>query len=68
MEYNTQRLLNLANKRFSDILRDGFRLFIRSYGTIILVVKSTTKVAIAKGIIDNSQIINPFAQLSLNNP
>ncbi|UCC18934.1 MAG: zinc ribbon domain-containing protein [Promethearchaeota archaeon] len=36
MEYTTQRLAYLANKRFSDILRDGFRLFIQSYGTLIL--------------------------------
>ncbi len=36
MEKNSQRLLNLANKRFSEIIRDGFQLFARNYGTLIL--------------------------------
>ncbi|MFW9877552.1 MAG: hypothetical protein ACFFG0_31070 [Candidatus Thorarchaeota archaeon] len=36
MEYNTQKLVYLANKHYIDILKDGFRLFIRSYGTLIL--------------------------------
>ncbi len=36
MEVNTLRLANLANKRFSDILRDGFKLFIQTYKTLIL--------------------------------
>ncbi|MFX0040128.1 MAG: zinc ribbon domain-containing protein [Promethearchaeota archaeon] len=36
MDTNTLRLVNLANKRFKDILNDGFKLFIKTYGTIIL--------------------------------
>ncbi len=36
MEVNTLRLATLANKRFSDILRDGFKLFIQTYKTLIL--------------------------------
>ncbi len=36
MEKNTQRLANLANKRFSEILSEGFRLFFQNYGTIII--------------------------------
>jgi len=36
MEKNSQRLLNLANKRFSEVIRDGFQLFARNYGTLIL--------------------------------
>ena len=36
MEINSQKLINLANKRFSDVLTDGFKLFIQSYRAIIL--------------------------------
>ncbi len=36
MEINTQRLMVLANKRFSEVLNDGFKLFIKTYGTLIL--------------------------------
>ncbi len=36
MEVNPIRLANLANRRFKDILNDGFKLFIKTYGTIIL--------------------------------
>ncbi|MFX0022303.1 MAG: zinc ribbon domain-containing protein [Candidatus Hermodarchaeota archaeon] len=36
MEINTLRLANLANKRFKDIVNDGFKLFIKIYGKIIL--------------------------------
>lgn len=36
MDIHSQRLLNLANKRFSEILTDGFKLFVKTYGTIIL--------------------------------
>lgn len=36
MEVNTLRLASLANKRFSDILRDGFKLFIQTYKKLIL--------------------------------
>ncbi|KKK42696.1 hypothetical protein LCGC14_0679360 [marine sediment metagenome] len=36
MEKNSQRMLNLINKRFSDILSDGFKLFLRHYRTLIL--------------------------------
>ncbi|MFW9828659.1 MAG: hypothetical protein ACFFEY_13790 [Candidatus Thorarchaeota archaeon] len=36
MEIETQRLIRLAQKRFSEILKDGFRLFIKTYGTIII--------------------------------
>lgn len=38
MEANTLRLVNLANKRFKDIINDGFKLFIQTYGTIILLL------------------------------
>lgn len=36
MERNSQKLINLANKRFGDILRDGFKLFSQTYKTLIL--------------------------------
>jgi hypothetical protein len=36
MEVNTLRLANIANRRFKDILNDGFKLFIQTYGTLIL--------------------------------
>ncbi len=36
MEHNSQKLINLANKRFGDVLRDGFRLFFQTYKTMIL--------------------------------
>jgi hypothetical protein len=36
MDTNTLKLVNLANKRFRDILNDGFRLFIQTYGKLIL--------------------------------
>ncbi|MFX0003655.1 MAG: zinc ribbon domain-containing protein [Candidatus Hodarchaeota archaeon] len=36
MDTNTLRLANLANKRFKDILNDGFKLFVKTYSTIIL--------------------------------
>ncbi|MFX1500999.1 MAG: hypothetical protein ACFFDH_08565 [Promethearchaeota archaeon] len=36
MERNSQDYINLANKRFGDILRDGFRLFTKSYKTLII--------------------------------
>ncbi|MCK4380466.1 MAG: zinc ribbon domain-containing protein [Candidatus Lokiarchaeota archaeon] len=33
---HSQKLINLANKRFGDVLRDGFKLFSRTYKTLIL--------------------------------
>ena len=36
MEKNSQRMLDLINKRFSDILSDGFKLFLRYYKALIL--------------------------------
>ena len=36
MEHNSQKLINLANKRFGDVLRDGFKLFTQTYKTLIL--------------------------------
>ena len=36
MEVDQQRLAILANKRFSEVLREGFKLFINSYGYIFL--------------------------------
>jgi len=36
MEKNSQGMLNIINKRFSDILSDGFKLFLRYYKTLIL--------------------------------
>ncbi|MHA2181980.1 MAG: hypothetical protein ACXAAH_11200, partial [Promethearchaeota archaeon] len=36
MEKNSQRLTNFANKRFSEILSEGFRLFLKNYRTLIL--------------------------------
>lgn len=36
MEHNSQKLINLANKRFGDVIRDGFKLFSQNYKTLIL--------------------------------
>ena len=36
MEKNSQKLINLANKSYGNILSDGFRLFIQSYRTLII--------------------------------
>ena len=36
MENNSQRLVHLANKRFGDVLKDGFKLFSQNYKTLIL--------------------------------
>ncbi len=36
MDMNSQKGVNLANKSFGDILADGFKLFFRIYGKIIL--------------------------------
>ncbi|MFX1410229.1 MAG: zinc ribbon domain-containing protein [Promethearchaeota archaeon] len=36
MEVDQQRLTILANKRFSEVLSEGFKLFIKSYGYIFL--------------------------------
>ncbi|MFX1315162.1 MAG: zinc ribbon domain-containing protein [Promethearchaeota archaeon] len=36
MEVDQQRLTILANKRFSEVLSEGFKLFINNYGYIIL--------------------------------
>lgn len=36
MEVDQQRLTNLANKRFGEVLREGFKLFINNYGYILL--------------------------------
>ncbi|MFX1366552.1 MAG: zinc ribbon domain-containing protein [Promethearchaeota archaeon] len=36
MERNSQNFSYLANKPFGDILRDGFRLFTKSYKTLII--------------------------------
>ncbi|MFX1374858.1 MAG: hypothetical protein ACFFA0_03495 [Promethearchaeota archaeon] len=33
---DSQRLVDLANKHFSDIIREGFKLFFRNYKTLIL--------------------------------
>ena len=57
MEKNSQRLVNLANKRFSDTIRDGFQLFIRNYGTLIIPL-ATFQIIIL--------ILNTFLLLDLN--
>ncbi|MFW9881623.1 MAG: hypothetical protein ACFFG0_51815, partial [Candidatus Thorarchaeota archaeon] len=31
----SQRLVDLANRRFSDVIFDGFKLFYQNYGTLI---------------------------------
>jgi hypothetical protein len=36
MEVNALRLANLANRRFTEILYDGFKLFIQTFKTLIL--------------------------------
>jgi len=36
VEENTQKLVNLANKRFSEVLGDGFKLFVKNFGYLIL--------------------------------
>ncbi len=36
MEKNSQRLVNLVNKRFSEVLSEGIRLFFQCYRAIIL--------------------------------
>jgi hypothetical protein len=36
MEKNTQKLIHLANKSFTEIISDGFKLFIQSYKTLIV--------------------------------
>ncbi|MFX1324891.1 MAG: zinc ribbon domain-containing protein [Promethearchaeota archaeon] len=36
MEKNSQRLANIAGKRYGEILSDGFKLFFESYKTLIL--------------------------------
>jgi hypothetical protein len=36
MEIEKQRMLRIANNRFSESLRDGFRLFKQTYGTLII--------------------------------
>lgn len=36
MEKNSQRMVNLANKRFSEILSEGSRLFFQNYGALII--------------------------------
>ncbi|MHA2392754.1 MAG: hypothetical protein ACXAEX_12480 [Promethearchaeota archaeon] len=36
MEKNSQRLANIASKRYGEILSDGFKLFFQSYKTLIL--------------------------------
>ncbi|MFX0001689.1 MAG: hypothetical protein ACFE9Q_13615 [Candidatus Hodarchaeota archaeon] len=36
MEKNSHKLINLANKSFSEILTDGFKLFLQSYRTLII--------------------------------
>jgi len=36
MDDNNQRLVSLANKRFSEIITDGFKLFTHNYGTLII--------------------------------
>ncbi len=36
MEHNSQRLIRLASKNFSGVLKDGFKLFIQSYKTLIM--------------------------------
>ncbi|MFX0135956.1 MAG: hypothetical protein ACFFDN_20100 [Candidatus Hodarchaeota archaeon] len=36
MEITSQKLVSLADKRFSEVLTDGFKLFLKSYGTLIL--------------------------------
>jgi hypothetical protein len=36
MEVNHQRFTNLANKRFGEIISEGFKLFFNSYGYIII--------------------------------
>jgi len=40
MDIHSQRLLNIANKRFSEVLTDGFKLFTQTYGTLILSLAS----------------------------
>ena len=36
MEKKSQRLTNFANKKFSEVLSEGFRLFFENYGKLIL--------------------------------
>ncbi|MFX1575327.1 MAG: hypothetical protein ACFFB0_21535, partial [Promethearchaeota archaeon] len=36
MEEDPQKLVNLANKRFSEVIGDGFKLFFRNFGYIII--------------------------------
>ncbi len=36
MEEDPQKLVNLANKRFSEVIGDGFKLFVKNYGYLIL--------------------------------
>ena len=36
METKSQHLMHLANKRFSDVLRDGFKLFFETYKSLII--------------------------------
>jgi len=36
MEKNSYNLINLANKSFSEVLTDGFKLFIQTYRTLIV--------------------------------
>ncbi|MFX1569331.1 MAG: zinc ribbon domain-containing protein [Promethearchaeota archaeon] len=36
MEKNSQKLIDLANKSYGDILSSGFKLFFQTYGTLII--------------------------------
>ncbi|MFX0104626.1 MAG: zinc ribbon domain-containing protein [Candidatus Hodarchaeota archaeon] len=36
MENSSQKLVSIANKRFNEVLKDGFKLFIQNYGKLIL--------------------------------
>jgi len=36
MEKKTQELIHLANKRFTEVLSDGFKLFIKAYKNLII--------------------------------
>lgn len=36
MEKKTQELIHLANKRFTEVLSDGFKLFIKTYKSLII--------------------------------
>jgi hypothetical protein len=79
MEKNSQRLVNLANKRFSDILSEGFRLFFQIYGVLIiplaffqlvLIIFDTFLLTDLKVYIDSIgfNVVNLMAQIAEDTP